>query len=135
MVDLSNQLAEAKMVVLDHFKSVDESNLQNLTSGLVKNTHPNCQFHFVHPFPSDASVEEASDNFWLPLRQSFSPLQRRQDIFFAGLNDLDDDATLWVVSMGHLESSRTPTSVIETPACVLVLVSGTLKTVSGVSCF
>ena len=54
MVDLSNQLAEAKMVVLDHFKSVDESNLQNLTSGLVKNTHPNCQFHFVHPFPSDA---------------------------------------------------------------------------------
>ncbi len=102
MVDLNAQLARAKMVVLDHFKSIDSANLQNLTTELAKNTHPNCQFHFVHPFASDASVEEASINFWLPLRKSFAPLQRRQDIFFAGLNDLDDGKTLWVVSMGHL---------------------------------
>lgn len=101
MVDLSDQLATAKKVVLNHFMSVDSASLQNLTSAMARNTHPNCQFHFVHPFSSTASLEEASNNFWLPLRQSFAPLQRRQDIFFAGLNDLDDGETLWVVSMGH----------------------------------
>ena len=29
-------------------------------------------------------------------------MQRRMDIFFAGINRLEDDDHVWVVSMGHL---------------------------------
>ena len=46
----------------------------------------------------DTSKQLASQ-FWTPLKTSFSALQRREDIFFAGV-DAKDGKT-WVVSMGH----------------------------------
>ena len=41
-------------------------------------------------------------DFWQPLKKSFSNLQRRMDIFFAGSNSLSSNRDVWVVSMGHL---------------------------------
>ena len=41
-------------------------------------------------------------DFWQPLKKSFSNLQRRMDIFFAGNNSLSSNRDVWVVSMGHL---------------------------------
>lgn len=43
-----------------------------------------------------------ADTFWAPLRMALSHLQRREDIFFAGRNEIDGLASTWVVSMGHL---------------------------------
>jgi len=36
------------------------------------------------------------------LRESFTPIQRREDMFFAGDNDCDNGKTQWVVSVGNL---------------------------------
>lgn len=36
------------------------------------------------------------------MRYSIENMQRRQDIFFAGLNEIDGYKSTWVVSMGHL---------------------------------
>jgi hypothetical protein len=37
-----------------------------------------------------------------PLLTALTSLQRREDIFFAGLNEIDGLPGTWVVSMGHL---------------------------------
>ncbi|MGB1208371.1 MAG: ester cyclase [Paracoccaceae bacterium] len=54
-----------------------------------------------HPFGL-LNAAEAGNRFWGGLRASLRHLQRREDIFFAGRNDVDDAASVWVVSMGHL---------------------------------
>ncbi|WP_342778281.1 hypothetical protein [Palleronia caenipelagi] len=40
--------------------------------------------------------------FWTPLKAALTALTHREDIFFAGRNEMDGFATTWVVSMGHL---------------------------------
>lgn len=46
-------------------------------------------------------MESAMEAFWVPLRRSFTSIQRRQDIFLAGKNDVDGE-TEWVCSVGHV---------------------------------
>ncbi|MBO9465651.1 ester cyclase [Tropicibacter sp. R15_0] len=55
-----------------------------------------------HPFNEMTSPRQVATKFWAPLRHSLTALKRRQDIFFAGTNQMDDFTTVWVVSMGHL---------------------------------
>lgn len=40
--------------------------------------------------------------FWQPFLGAMSHVRRREDVFFAGLNQIDGFASVWVVSMGHL---------------------------------
>lgn len=97
-----NRLATAKAVVLEHFDNVDGAQAENVADALGRNTSPTCRFHFVHPFNEAIGAGDASELFWRPIKECFSPLQRRQDIFFAGRNRVDGERTIWVVSMGHL---------------------------------
>ena len=53
----------------------------------------------VHPFREQHGAAAAASVFWAPLLTSFTRLQRRQDIFIAGTNELDGEQ--WVMSMGH----------------------------------
>lgn len=55
-----------------------------------------------HPFGEITGAEPVADAFWKPLRSSLQHLQRRDDIFFAGRNQMDGFQAVWVVSMGHL---------------------------------
>jgi len=96
------RLAEAKACVLAHFEALDSAAEGGIEAALRENTSPDCTFQFTHPFPDGVDAEAAAAGFWTPLRAAFAPLQRRQDIFCAGFNDLDGGETLWVVSMGHL---------------------------------
>lgn len=54
-----------------------------------------------YPF-GELNKTELVDAFWTPLRRAIKHLQRRQDVFFAGRNEIDGFASTWVVSMGHL---------------------------------
>jgi predicted ester cyclase len=47
-------------------------------------------------------AKAVAETFWAPLLTSLTSLQRREDIFFAGLNEIDGFTGVWVVSMGHL---------------------------------
>ena len=53
-----------------------------------------------HPFGL-LDADTAAQRFWAPLRDSFTSLQIREDVFFAGNNEIDGYASQWVVSMGH----------------------------------
>ena len=97
-----NDLANAKKVVLSHYQQLDAAEDTQLSDALALHTSPDCDFNFVHPFNEVRGADQAAQVFWQPIRASFAPLQRRQSIFLAGRNDLDNGATVWVVSMGHL---------------------------------
>lgn len=95
-------LAAAKQTVLSHHRSIDAAPNLALPNALGGETSANCKFQFTAPFSECTGAEDASREFWLPLREAFSPLQRRPDIFFAGYNHLSDEPGVWVASMGHL---------------------------------
>ena len=53
-----------------------------------------------HPFDI-LSKDQVATRFWQPLQNAIHSMQRREDIFFAGDNSLEQGG-VWVVSMGHL---------------------------------
>ena len=55
-----------------------------------------------HPFNEIRGGEAVANHFWAPLIPALTSMQRRMDIFFAGVNSLDGLEGVWVVSMGHL---------------------------------
>ena len=56
----------------------------------------------THPFNDQHGAQAVADIFWTPLLGSMTKLQRRPDIFMAGLNEIDGFKSCWVVQMGHL---------------------------------
>ncbi|MDJ0994513.1 MAG: nuclear transport factor 2 family protein [Dinoroseobacter sp.] len=64
-------------------------------------TTPDYLWRGFHPFDELQGPESVAETFWDPLKAALSSLQRREDIFFAGRNQIDDFASVWVVSMGH----------------------------------
>lgn len=55
-----------------------------------------------HPFGLLEGPGAAAEQFWQPLFAAISSMQWREDIFFAGRNEIDGFDSTWVVSMGHL---------------------------------
>ena len=60
-----------------------------------------CVWRGFHPFNEIKGAQQVVTEFWNPLHHSLKSLQRREDIFFAGSNEIDGDDSVWVVSMGH----------------------------------
>ena len=85
---------------MSFYNDLDRSET-NLHTVLQRHTSDDFIWRGYHPF-DQLTQTELADLFWTPLRHSISHLQRRQDIFFAGLNEIDDFKSTWVVSMGHL---------------------------------
>lgn len=92
---------DAKAVVQQFHAALDAPDA-DLVQILQKYTGPNFVWRGFHPFNEMTTPSQVATDFWRPLRQSLTSLQRRQDIFFAGANQMDDFRSIWVVSMGHL---------------------------------
>lgn len=69
---------------------------------LAHHLAPDALWRGMHPFHEITGPEAIAAQFWRPLRESLTALQRRPDIFMAGRNEMDGYASVWVVSMGHL---------------------------------
>lgn len=69
---------------------------------LRRYTAPDWHWRGMHPFQEQYGAEAVAGVFWTPLKIAFTRLQRRPDIFMAGLNEIDGFKSVWVVSMGHL---------------------------------
>ena len=63
---------------------------------------PDALWRGFHPFGELTGSDALAEKFWTPLRLSLTRMQRRQDVFFAGRNEMDGFTGTWVVSMGHL---------------------------------
>ncbi len=91
-----------KDVVRAFHAALDEAGGDGVTAVLEDFSGAGFRWRGFHPFGVLDDVRDVSDRFWKPLKRSLSRLQRREDIFFAGRNELDGFRTVWVVSMGHL---------------------------------
>ena len=90
--------ARAYMAAFDAAKSEDRLKV------LQAHTTDNYQWRGLHPFHEQSGANAVIDTFWGPLLASFTALQRRETIFFAGLNDCDGQKTTWTCSMGHFKT-------------------------------
>ena len=55
----------------------------------------------MHPFNELYGPDAVAKEFYAPLMTAMPRLQRRPDIFIAGLNQIDDFQSTWVTQMGH----------------------------------
>lgn len=96
------QLQSAKQCVADFYAALDAAAPEAV--GHVMDAHyaPDARWRGMHPFNEPGSPQAVADIFWTPLKTAFGPMQRRQTIFFAGTNHIDQGQSVWVVSMGHL---------------------------------
>lgn len=91
-----------KCVVLDYYKALDSAPVSGITQVLLDHTTTEYTWRGLHPFHLQTDASRVSELFWQPFRTAITHMQRRMDIFFAGDNFVDDGASAWVVSMGHL---------------------------------
>ena len=98
--------AATKALVQAHYHDMARATPQTVQSILEKRVSGECQWYGMHPFNEQCGPAAIANSFWQPLLRAFSRVQRRQDIFFAGLNCIDNDpsqnAGQWAASMGHL---------------------------------
>ncbi|MDJ0919098.1 MAG: nuclear transport factor 2 family protein [Woeseiaceae bacterium] len=90
---------EAKAVALEYMRAAESAQPEALTQIIEQYSGPDYSFRGVHPFNELEGAAAVAETVWMPLRRALTPMQRRQDIFFAGPNLLDN--TMWVTSMGQ----------------------------------
>ena len=91
-----------KRLVLDHYAAVAEATADTIADVLAKRTSADWLWRGFHPCHEQTGAANVAAAFWSPFLTAFTKVQRRQDIFIAGRNQIDDYASVWTLSMGHL---------------------------------
>jgi hypothetical protein len=90
---------DSKAIVLRYFEELEAAAPGDIATIIRKNTTSHYRFRGVHPFNELEGADAVAKAVWQPLCNAFTALQRRQDIFMAGKNLIDDE--MWVTSMGN----------------------------------
>ena len=97
----NQEIANAKQLVRQFNKACEEAADSELVDVIRAHTSMNYHWRGSRPFYQLDTCDDIYSKFWRPLRQSFAPVRRRENIFFAGWNDVDNGKSLWTCSMGH----------------------------------
>jgi hypothetical protein len=95
-------LQAEKRLVLEHYAALATATPETVAGVLAGRVAPDWLWRGMHPFHEQRGPEAVAGAFWAPFLAAMARVQRRQDIFFAGRNQIDGGASVWVVSMGHL---------------------------------
>lgn len=98
---MTNFQAE-KTLVRDYHAAIAEADAASIGDVLARFTAPGWRWRGMHPFHEQHGAAAVAEVFWAPLMAAMTRLQRRPDIFMAGLNEIDGFTGRWVVQMGHL---------------------------------
>ena len=93
------EFQQSKAIVLDYFRDMEEATADTVGGVLGRHCSEDCQWFGSYPFREQHGLDAISKVFWQPLFTALSGLQRRQDIFIAGQNEIHGEQ--WVMSMGH----------------------------------
>ena len=93
---------QEKALVRAFHEELGHASEANVAEVLTRYVAPDWHWRGMHPFNEQIGPQAVADAFWGPLLASFSRLQRRPDIFIAGLNEIDGFTGRWVVQMGHM---------------------------------
>lgn len=88
-----------KALVLNYFDAMEAASAADLAKVQQDYISQDYEFFGVYPFNKIEDLSEVTTKVWQPLYQSFSNIQRRQDVFMAGTNEVSGEN--WVMSMGH----------------------------------
>lgn len=91
-----------KQTVLGFYAALEAAGVDSLSRVAESYLAPELRWLGYHPFNEVTGRDAVMSRFWRPLKAAFTGLQRRQDIFFAGANEIDGFTSAWTVSMGHL---------------------------------
>ena len=92
----------AKALVRQANREIDAAAPGRSADALAPFVSEDYRWRGMHPFHERTGAAAVAATFWDPLKAAMGQMQRRPDIFFAGLNELDGFTSTWVVEMGHL---------------------------------
>ena len=99
MEDSVNKYQDAKHLVRSYFDALEHSTPEDVPSVLQKFTSEDYLWRGAYPFLEQHGSQAVAETFWAPLMKSLTRMQRRQDIFIGGTNEISGGQ--WVMSMGH----------------------------------
>ena len=91
-----------KDLVRAHHAAIAQASAGDVAEALARHTAPSWRWRGMHPFHEQHGADAVAVAFWNPFLTAMTRVQRRPDIFMAGLNEMDGFRSVWVVSMGHL---------------------------------
>ena len=91
-----------KALVRAHYDALAGATPANVAAVLAERTAANWHWRGMHPFHEQTGAADVAATFWAPFLTAMSRVQRRQDIFIAGHNEIDGFQSVWTISMGHL---------------------------------
>ena len=91
-----------KALVRAHYDALAKATPDTVAGILAARTSADWHWRGMHPFYERHGATAVADSFWAPFLTSMTKVQRRQDIFIAGRNEIDGFQSVWVISMGHL---------------------------------
>lgn len=93
------QYTESKGIVRNYFSALEAAKPENIEAVLAALMDENYLWRGVYPFREQHGIHAAASTFWMPLMKALKHMQRRQDIFIGGTNEIGGEQ--WVMSMGH----------------------------------
>jgi hypothetical protein len=88
-----------KTTVRNYFEAMEKASPETVADVLKEFTGKNYFLRSVYPFREQHGADFVAETFWMPLMKSLTHMQRRQDIFIAGTNEISGEQ--WVMSMGN----------------------------------
>ena len=88
-----------KTLIRRYFSALSDANSMNIVNVISDFTAEDYTWFGVYPFEKQNTAENVANVFWRPFLNSWTSVQRREDIFMAGKSEVDD--SIWVTSMGH----------------------------------
>lgn len=99
---MTNELQAAKSVVRAYYEEVSAAKPGTAADIIGRHVADDYHWRGMHPFNEQDGAAAVAATFWTPFLSAFGPVQRRTDVFIAGVNNAKEDGTIWVMSMGHL---------------------------------
>jgi hypothetical protein len=99
---MEKDLQAAKAAVRAYLEDMAGARPETAAAVIAAHVAPDYRWRGMHPFNEQTGAAAVAETFWSPFLSAFAPVQRRTDVFVAGVNHAQDDDGLWVLSMGHL---------------------------------
>ncbi len=92
--------SEEKALVRKYFDALEAATPEQVAGVLDEFYSSEHDWKSSYPFRELKGTAQVAQEFWVPLKEAITTMQRRQDIFIAGKNMFDENE-VWVMSMGH----------------------------------
>lgn len=94
-----SQYQEIKHIIRNYFEAMEDATPETVGDVLQQYTSNDYLWQGVYPFREQQGGDTVANLFWVPLMNSLVQMQRRQDIFIGGTNEISGEQ--WVMSMGN----------------------------------